>query len=190
MLPLLSRKIIYPLHEHLLRRPTFSYLANLEESQWLPRADMERLQMRKLKALLRVAYDHVPWYRNQIVQAGIDVAADEPLTRAELQILPTMTKLDALENRDQLVWRNVPGGGFKYNTGGSSGQPLIFYYGRQRQASDAAGRIRARRWWGVDVGDREVYLWGAPVELNKTGRINSRLICLANCRALTPAHAA
>ena len=173
MLPLLSRKIIYPLHEHLLRRPTFSYLANLEESQWLPRADMERLQMRKLKALLRVAYDHVPWYRNQIVQAGIDVAADEPLTRAELQILPTMTKLDALENRDQLVWRNVPGGAFKYNTGGSSGQPLIFYYGRQRQASDAAGRIRARRWWGVDVGDREVYLWGAPVELNKTDRIKT-----------------
>ena len=43
----------------------------------------------------------------------------------------------------------------------------IFYYGRWRQASDAAGRIRARRWWGVDVGDREVYLWGAPVELEQ-----------------------
>jgi phenylacetate-CoA ligase len=33
--------------------------------------------------------------------------------------------------------------------------------------------MRARRWWGVDVGDREVYLWGAPVELNKTDRIKT-----------------
>jgi len=68
---------------------------------------------------------------------------------------------------------DVPGGASRYNTGGSSGEPLIFYFGRWRQASDAAGRIRARRWWGVDVGDREVYLWGAPSELNKTDRIKT-----------------
>src|SRR5262249_25567469 len=60
-----------------------------------------------------------------------------------------------------------------YNTGGSSGEPLLFHFGRARQASDAAGRIRARRWWEADVGDREAYLWGAPAELNKTDRIKS-----------------
>jgi len=96
-----------------------------------------------------------------------------PLTLEALRHLPTMTKQDATRNIEQLVWRDIPGGAFKYNTGGSSGQPLIFHYGRLRQASDAAGRIRARRWWGVAVGDREVYLWGAPVELNKTGRIKA-----------------
>jgi hypothetical protein len=45
---------------------------------------------------------------------------------------------------------------------------LRFHFGRRRQASDAAGRLRGRRWWGVNPGDPEVYLWGAPVELNKT----------------------
>ena len=173
MLPSLTRNIIYPLHEHLLRRPTFTYLAELEESQWLPRAEMERLQMGKLKALLRIAYDHTPWHRGRLIEAGIDLKGDAPLSATDLQLLPIMTKHDALENRERLVWHDVPGGASKYNTGGSSGQPLIFYYGRKRQASDAAGRIRARRWWGVDVGDREVYLWGAPVELNKTDRIKT-----------------
>ena len=72
-----------------------------------------------------------------------------------------------------MVWHGVPGGAFRYTTGGSSGQPLIFYFGRTRQAADAAGRIRARRWWGVDVGEPEVYLWGAPVELNKTDKIKT-----------------
>jgi phenylacetate-CoA ligase len=33
--------------------------------------------------------------------------------------------------------------------------------------------MRARRWWGVELGDREVYLWGAPVELDRTERIKS-----------------
>jgi phenylacetate-CoA ligase len=84
-----------------------------------------------------------------------------------------MNKRDARDNVEQLVWRAVPGGGFKYTTGGSSGEPLIFYFGRARQAADAAGRMRARRWWGVQPGEREVYLWGAPVELNKTDRIKT-----------------
>ena len=173
MLPSLTRHIIYPLHEHLLRRPTFSYLAELDTSQWLSRMDLELLQMRKLKNLLNSAYEHAPWHRERIVAAGIDLATDSPLTMGDLRLLPTMDKQDAQENRERLVWHDVPGGASKYNTGGSSGQPLIFYYGRNRQASDAAGRMRARRWWGVDAGEREVYLWGAPVELNKTDRIKT-----------------
>jgi len=60
-----------------------------------------------------------------------------------------------------------------YNTGGSSGQPLTFYFGRRRQAADAASRMRARRWWGIDVGSREVLLWGAPIELKRTDRIKT-----------------
>jgi phenylacetate-CoA ligase len=33
--------------------------------------------------------------------------------------------------------------------------------------------MRARRWWGVEPGEREVYLWGAPVELAKTDRVKT-----------------
>ena len=33
--------------------------------------------------------------------------------------------------------------------------------------------MRARRWWGIGPGDPEVYLWGAPVELDKTDRIKT-----------------
>ncbi|MEM6579661.1 MAG: phenylacetate--CoA ligase family protein [Pseudomonadota bacterium] len=91
----------------------------------------------------------------------------------DLQRIPTMSKLDAQEYGEQMRWRDVPGGSFDYNTGGSSGTPLRFEIGRWRQASDAAARIRARRWWGVEVGEPEVYLWGAPVELNKTDVIKS-----------------
>ena len=174
MLPALSKNIVYPLQEFLVRRPTFHYLKTLEESQWYSRPKMEELQLRKLTELFRVALAHSPWHAHRIRAAGIELeGGGGSVTFEDLRRVPVMTKADATENVDSIVWSGVPGGAYKYNTGGSSGQPLIFYFGRLRQASDAAGRIRARRWWGVDVGDREVYLWGAPVELSKTDRIKT-----------------
>jgi phenylacetate-CoA ligase len=154
-----------------MKRPTFAYLAELERSQWLSPAGMQQLQEHKLANLLKSAYAHCPWHRARMAVAGIDPAG--PVTLNDLRRLPTMDKQDAAAHGEQMVWHGVAGGAFKYNTGGSSGQPLIFYYGRRRQASDAAGRMRARRWWGVEPGDREVYLWGAPVELNKTDLIKT-----------------
>ncbi len=162
-------RVAYPLHEWLLKRPTFAYLAELERSQWLDRPALERLQMDKLRRLLEIAAAHCPWHARRIREAGLD--PKKTLTFEDLRRLPTMDKTDAMAHGDGMVWRDVPGGAYKYNTGGSSGQPLIFHFGRRRQASDAAGRMRARRWWGVQPGEREVYLWGAPVELNKTDRV-------------------
>ncbi len=162
---------VYRLQEQLLRRPSFSYLHELEQSQWLPREQLEQLQMQKLQRLLISALQHCPWHAERIKASGLDLSS--PLVLTDFQKLPTMDKADAAINLDRLVWREVPGGAFRYNTGGSSGKPLIFYYGRQRQASDAAARMRARRWWGVEPGEREVYLWGAPVELSKTDRIKT-----------------
>lgn len=166
-------KIIYPLHEKLMQRPTFSYLKQLEQSQWLPREEIEKMQLRKLKELLTVARDHCPWHRDNIEQARLDLHPDSELTFQDLQKLPLLDKKIAQENGDRMVWKEVPGGAHIYNTGGSSGTPLIFYFGRWRQASDAAGRMRARQWFGVEVGAPEVYLWGAPVELNKTDKIKA-----------------
>jgi len=154
-----------------MKRPTFDYLAELENSQWLARVELERLQERKLTDLLGLACAHTPWHRERILAAGIDPSGH--VTLQDLRNLPLMDKQDAATHAERMVWRGVPGGIFKYNTGGSSGQPLIFHYGRRRQASDAAGRMRARRWWGVEPGDPEVYLWGAPVELNKTDRVKT-----------------
>ncbi|MCX8049591.1 MAG: hypothetical protein N3A55_08015, partial [Methylohalobius sp.] len=152
-------------HEKLLRRPTFALAAELEHSQYRSRQEIEDLQLYRLRELLKTALAHSPWHARRIRQADID---PDRLTLEDFRRLPTMTKDDARLYREEIVWRGAPGGIFRYTTGGSTGAPLIFYFGRARQASDAAGRIRARRWWGVEPGDREVLLWGAPVELTRT----------------------
>ena len=185
----ISRRVVYPLHERLLQRPTFSYLEALERSQWWSRAEVERLQEQKLRTLLQAAARNSPWHAERIAAAGIDVSA---CTLQDLQRLPTMDKQDARSNGERIRWAGVPGGAFRYATGGSSGEPLIFHFGRSRQASDHAGRMRARRWWGVEPCEREAYLWGAPIELNKADRIRAlrdRLLnqVLLNAFEMSPA---
>lgn len=176
-----------------MRRPTFAVLAELDRSQWQSPEGMAQHQGRRLNILLQTALAHSPWHADRLHTAGLtDAVRSGSVSLADLPRLPTMNKRDARDNVERLVWRDVPGGVFPYTTGGSSGEPLIFYFGRARQAADAAGRLRARRWWGVQPGDREVYLWGAPVELNKTDRIKTvrdRLVnqLLLNAFEMSPA---
>lgn len=192
-IPAWFARSIYRAQEAAMHRPTFALLAELERTQWLSREGIEAYQTQRLNQLLASALAHSPWHAARLRAASLDGAVSAGrATLADLARLPTMNKRDARDNVEQLVWREVPGGVFKYTTGGSSGEPLIFHFGRARQAADAAGRLRARRWWSVQPGEREVYLWGAPVELNKTDRIKTvrdRLVnqLLLNAFEMSPA---
>ena len=89
----LARRVVYPLQERLLKRPTFSYLSELEHSQWLSRQEIEKLQETKLTELLRAAYAHCPWHRDRIQAEGID--PKERVTLKDLRRMPLMSKRDA-----------------------------------------------------------------------------------------------
>lgn len=181
----IAGSVLYPLQERLLGRPTFSLWKSLEASQWLPRAALLERQRLKLNALLQDALAHSPWHAHRLREAGLAKAIREnTLELAEFQTLPTMDKADARAHREAMVWHAVPGGAHRYTTGGSSGEPLIFYFGRDRQAADAAARFRGRGWWGIKPGARELYLWGAPVELGRNDRLKSLRDSLVNHRIL------
>jgi phenylacetate-CoA ligase len=178
-------RAVFRAQEAVMQRPTFSMFAELERTQWLSRASIEGYQSQRLNQLLACALAHSPWHAARLRAACLDDAVRAGrVTLADLARLPLMDKRDARENVESIVWRGVPGGVYKYTTGGSSGEPLIFYFGRERQAADAANRMRAHRWWGVEPGDKELYLWGAPVELNKTDRIKTLRDKLLNQRLL------
>ena len=179
--------------EALMRRPTFRYLAALNESQWASRASLLTLQQQRLNELLACALAHSPWHSARLRAHGLAGAiAARRLSREAFCTLPTMTRDDARRHGDLMVWPAVPGGVQAYSTGGSSGEPLRFYFGRARQAADAACRLRARSWWGVAPGAREAYLWGAPIELSRSDRLKrlrDRLVNhqLLNAFDITPA---
>ncbi len=183
MLPVLARHVFYPMHERLCGRDTFARYRELLRSQWLTPEELTKLQTARLNALLAHALAHSPWHARRIVDAGLEPAVRAAAcTLADLARLPPMTREDAQRNREQIAWHAIPGGAHQYNTGGSSGEPLIFYFGRDRQAADAAARLRARAWWGIAPGDKEAYLWGAPVELGRQDRLKRWRDAMVNHR--------
>ena len=111
--------------EALMRRPTFRYLAALNESQWASRASLLTLQQQRLNELLACALAHSPWHSARLRAHGLAGAiAARRLSREAFCTLPTMTRDDARRHGDLMVWPAVPGGVQAYSTGGSSGEPL------------------------------------------------------------------
>jgi len=54
-----------------------------------------------------------------------------------------------------------------YSTGGSSGLPVKFYVDRPTLEHYSAARLRGLSWWGIEIGDPCVMIWGSPIELNR-----------------------
>ncbi|MFN0316535.1 MAG: phenylacetate--CoA ligase family protein [Burkholderiales bacterium] len=88
----------------------------------------------------------------------------------DLQRLPFLTKADIRTHSDDLRASGATGLA-RFNTGGSSGEPLVFYIGKERVSHDVAAKWRATRWWGVDIGDPEIVVWGSPIELGSQDRL-------------------
>ncbi|MHB1353705.1 MAG: phenylacetate--CoA ligase family protein, partial [Thiobacillus sp.] len=124
---------VFRLQEALVQRPTFATLREIERTQWLTPAQMRDYQTARLNVLLQTALSHSPWHAARIEAAGLGESVRAGEVRLDaLARLPIMDKRDARENGEGLVWRGVPGGVFPYTTGGSSGEPLIFHFGRAR----------------------------------------------------------
>jgi len=49
----------------------------------------------------------------------------------------------------------------------------VFFIGKERVTHDVAAKWRATRWWGVDIGDREIVVWGSPIELGSQDRVRA-----------------
>ncbi len=89
---------------------------------------------------------------------------------AAIARFPLLDKAEIRAHTEDLKARDARGLA-RFNTGGSSGEPLVFYIGRERVSHDVAAKWRATRWWGVDIGDPEAVVWGSPIELSAQDRL-------------------
>ena len=161
-------RILFPLHERLKGHSSVAVLRSMERSQWLPRKEMEELQIRHLREFLVRIGNDVPYYRELFQSIEFDPAGLRSLR--DLQRLPLTGKADIRANMERLKAENA-GPLEKFSTGGSSGEPLIFYRGKERVSHDVAAKWRATRWWDVDIGDPEIVVWGSPIELGTQDRV-------------------
>ena len=159
---------LFPLHERLKRHDSARLLRRLERSQWWSAQQLERWRLARLRALLRHAGRHVPYYAELFQRTGFDPRRMHRL--GDLARLPLLRKADI--RAAPAAFKSDRAQGLRpFATGGSGGEPLQFFLGRRRISHDIAAKWRATRWWGVDIGEREVVLWGSPIELHAQDRL-------------------
>lgn len=162
--------VVFPMHERVKGHRSVALRKELERTQWIDAAELERLRLARLKDFLVQAGVGVPYYRRLFERVGFDPRQVSSI--ADLARLPLLSKALIRENLDALKSQSA-GTLVRYNTGGSTGEPLVFHMGMERISHDVAAKWRATRWWGVDIGDPEIVLWGSPIELGAQDRLRS-----------------
>jgi len=177
MLPVIARNLFH-LQERLLGRPTFAILKELEKSQWWSSERIKDLQLKRFSDLVRNAYKHTPYWRSVMDEHGIlpgDIRSLDDLRR-----FPLLEKSTLRTRLEEMVWKDEGRRLLLTRTSGSTNEALQFYSNSNREANINAARIRGHRWIGVNIGEKEGYFWGAPVELSTQDHIKQARDFLTN----------
>lgn len=159
---------LFPLHEKLKHHDSVQIRKEMERTQWLSPGRLETLQLERLREFLSNVGEHVPYYRKLFHDMAFEPESISSLS--DLARLPFLSKAIIRANTDQLK-SELAQDLSRFNTGGSSGEPLIFFLGNERVSHDVAAKWRATRWWDVDIGDPEIVVWGSPIELGTQDRV-------------------
>ena len=144
-------------------------LGELEKSERWSSAQLEALQSERLQAMIRHAYENVPYYRR--IFDGRRLTPADIRSPADLYKLPVLTKQAVRKFADELRARNVPRHRFRIGrTGGTTGIPLKLALDRDCILFDHALIRRHWFWAGYRPGDRTVILRGLTIVPANKGR--------------------
>lgn len=160
--------MVFPLHEKLKGHQSMAVHRALEQSQWLSPADISALQLTNLRRFLEQIGRSVPYYQRLFQELDFNPATLSSVTG--LAALPLLDKSTIRAHSDDMKASGASDLK-RFNTGGSSGEPLVFYLGKERISHDIAAKRRATRWWNVDIGDSEIVVWGSPIELGAQDKV-------------------
>ena len=127
------------------------------------RASIARFQDRRLREVVRHAYEHIPYYRRLFDGAGLKPT--DIRSRSDLPLIPITTKQTLLTlSIDDIVADDADKQSLqRFETNGSTGVPLVVYRSKGESATWLALVWRARADLGIGRGHRMASInWGTP----------------------------
>ena len=146
------RALVFPALEWYSGTTIHQHLAGLNKSQWWSKDQIAELQNKKLRMLIRHAYDNVPYYHRIFSQRGI--TPESIKTKEDLKKIPVLTKDDIRKNLPDLIARNIrPSDRIESHSSGSTGEPLKYYIDKRSYSAGWAQTFRCWSWAGFQLGD-------------------------------------
>ena len=133
------------------------HISYLEKSQWGSPQEIRRVQLKKLRALVKHAYENVPFYHRTFSELKLKPRDIKNLR--DLRKLPIVRKEDIKYNFPNTLARNYKTESLeKRATSGSTGKPLEVYRDKRVIWLDWAAWYRFASWYGFYPGDKIISL--------------------------------
>jgi len=138
----------------------WSRLRQLERSQWLAPEGVTELQLAAVQRVLRHAGQCSPHYRALFRRIGVD--PEDIRSLDALRAIPVLSRVQLQEDWREILTCPVDSPGLIRNaSGGSSGEPVVFYQDREELWWRSAAALRHDQWAGWHMGEKTAAIWGA-----------------------------
>jgi phenylacetate-CoA ligase len=145
----------------------------LNKTQWLSLSELQEIQLRLLKKLIRHCYNSVPFYHKIMDEHGINIQSIKDLE--DIKKFPILTKKDVLQAGENIVSTKFPKWIMhKARTGGTTGTPLQIYRTLSSIGTEHAFVRRQWDWAGIDFSDRCAWII-AGRRISNPNRTNNNL---------------
>ena len=171
----LFKSCLNPFFETVVKkRKSLQYRAELEASQWLSSSEIQAIQWEKLKKLLAHAYRQVPYWKETFKAA--DLRPQDITSYADFCQLPLVSREIIKTNMPRMLAEEYKDRLWLKKTGGSTGDPLTFYYDNVSYQHRVAISKRGYGWANCEEGRRQFHLWGmAEHKKSRLTRIKANL---------------
>lgn len=153
----LAKEALLPVLDICRRRNVAKYWKILERNQWLKPETLVELQQRRMRALLKHAYENVPYYHRVFKARGLRPSEIRKLE--DLKKLPILKKKRISTTPQELTARNLSQRSMiaRY-TSGTTAAPLRFYTTNDAISWGTAAMFRAYHWGRYDLGDKSAVI--------------------------------
>ena len=155
----LRRNILLPLYwKYIKQWRILEYYNELKEHQWKTIEENREIQRIKLFKLIKYASQNIPYYQRVIQEYNIQFTEDTIFD--DIKKFPILTK-DIIRNHFDGLYKFRDNTYYRNTSGGSTGEPVIFYQDRNYLEWDVTTKILFNEWAGRKIGEPMVKLWGS-----------------------------
>ena len=155
----LRKNIIFPFYwKYIKHSNVLSCYKALRNHQWNTLEENKKIQRKKLYKFIKYASQNIPYYKQMIKEHNIRFSEDTIFD--DIKKFPLLTK-DIIRNNFDGLYKFRDNTYYRNTSGGSTGEPVIFYQDRNYLEWEIATKILFNEWAGRKIGEPMVKLWGS-----------------------------
>jgi len=162
------KNIVFPFYwKYIKHSNVLSCYKALRDHQWNTLEENKKIQRKKLYKLITYASQNIPYYQGIVKERNLRFSEDTIFD--DIKKFPLLTK-DMIRNNFDELYKFRDNTYYRNSSGGSTGEPVIFYQDSNYFAWNTAAKIIFDEWAGRKLGEPMVKLWGSLRDILKGGQ--------------------